>query len=148
VQDTICLRAYTHCQIAQTLTSSGSLVYEYIGEVVAEKTFRKRLQQYADEGLRHFYFMMLQKEEVSLFSRSESGHNTDDHSTSMQRKKVELDVSQTTLVTPIVRCRNGLLGVDCEWVFSLSRMSLKERKSPSTTMWIAMGKLLNWLDSS
>ena len=46
--------------------ASGSLVYEYIGEVVAEKTFRKRMQLYADEGIRHFYFMMLQKEEVCL----------------------------------------------------------------------------------
>lgn len=45
---------------------SGSLIYEYIGEVVAEKTFRKRMQQYADEGIRHFYFMMLEKEQVSL----------------------------------------------------------------------------------
>ena len=45
---------------------SGSLIYEYIGEVVQEKTFRKRMQQYADEGIRHFYFMMLQKEEVRL----------------------------------------------------------------------------------
>lgn len=44
---------------------SGSLIYEYIGEVVAEKTFRKRMAQYAQEGIRHFYFMMLQKEEVS-----------------------------------------------------------------------------------
>ena len=51
--------------------SSGELVYEYIGEVVAEKTFRKRLQQYADEGLRHFYFMMLQKEEVGPYSSPE-----------------------------------------------------------------------------
>ncbi|WVW86390.1 hypothetical protein I302_108436 [Kwoniella bestiolae CBS 10118] len=42
---------------------SNTLIYEYIGEVVAEKTFRKRMQQYADEGIRHFYFMMLQKEE-------------------------------------------------------------------------------------
>lgn len=40
-------------------------MYEYIGEVVAEKTFRKRMQLYAEEGIRHFYFMMLQKEEVS-----------------------------------------------------------------------------------
>lgn len=47
------------------LTPSGSLIYEYIGEVVKETTFRKRMQQYADEGIRHFYFMMLQKEEVS-----------------------------------------------------------------------------------
>lgn len=45
------------------LTSRGSLVYEYIGEVVMEKTFRKRMASYADEGIKHFYFMMLQKEE-------------------------------------------------------------------------------------
>ena len=43
----------------------GSLIYEYIGEVVQERTFRKRMQQYAEEGIKHFYFMMLQKEEVS-----------------------------------------------------------------------------------
>ncbi|WWD19848.1 hypothetical protein CI109_104315 [Kwoniella shandongensis] len=42
---------------------SNTLIYEYIGEVVMEKTFRKRMQLYADEGIRHFYFMMLQKEE-------------------------------------------------------------------------------------
>ncbi|WVR09631.1 hypothetical protein IAU60_006704 [Kwoniella sp. DSM 27419] len=41
----------------------NTLIYEYIGEVVAERTFRKRMQQYADEGIKHFYFMMLQKEE-------------------------------------------------------------------------------------
>ena len=50
---------------------SGSLIYEYIGEVVAEKTFRRRIQQYADEGLKHFYFMMLQKEEVGHSPHSE-----------------------------------------------------------------------------
>ncbi|OCF43734.1 histone-lysine N-methyltransferase, H3 lysine-36 specific [Kwoniella heveanensis CBS 569] len=42
---------------------ANTLIYEYIGEVVAERTFRKRMQQYADEGIKHFYFMMLQKEE-------------------------------------------------------------------------------------
>ncbi|WWC64819.1 uncharacterized protein I303_107433 [Kwoniella dejecticola CBS 10117] len=48
---------------AGSFIPSNTLIYEYIGEVVAEKTFRKRMQQYADEGIRHFYFMMLQKEE-------------------------------------------------------------------------------------
>ncbi|WWC91926.1 uncharacterized protein L201_006878 [Kwoniella dendrophila CBS 6074] len=48
---------------AESFIPSNTLIYEYIGEVVAEKTFRKRMQQYADEGIRHFYFMMLQKEE-------------------------------------------------------------------------------------
>ncbi|KAK4688692.1 [histone H3]-lysine36 N-trimethyltransferase, partial [Tremellales sp. Uapishka_1] len=48
---------------AETDLSSGSLIYEYIGEVVTDKTFRKRMQAYAEEGIRHFYFMMLQKDE-------------------------------------------------------------------------------------
>lgn len=49
---------------ASLIRVRGTLIYEYIGEVVAEKTFRKRMQAYADEGIKHFYFMMLQKEEV------------------------------------------------------------------------------------
>jgi hypothetical protein len=32
--------------------------------VVTESTFMKRMSKYADEGIKHFYFMMLQKEEV------------------------------------------------------------------------------------
>ncbi|WVN89997.1 histone-lysine N-methyltransferase, H3 lysine-36 specific [Cryptococcus depauperatus CBS 7841] len=48
---------------AGTDIPSNTLIYEYIGEVVKENTFRRRMQQYADEGMRHFYFMMLQKEE-------------------------------------------------------------------------------------
>lgn len=57
------MRASTPLPAAASLTISGALVYEYIGEVVVEKTFRKRMAEYADEGIKHFYFMMLQKEE-------------------------------------------------------------------------------------
>lgn len=39
-------------------------IYEYIGEVIGEKNFQKRMRDYFDEGIRHFYFMMLQKEQV------------------------------------------------------------------------------------
>lgn len=39
------------------------LIYEYIGEVVEQSEFMKRMQQYKDEGIRHYYFMMLQREE-------------------------------------------------------------------------------------
>jgi hypothetical protein len=46
---------------------SDTFIYEYIGEVIPETIFRKRIKDYADEGIRHFYFMMLQKEEVSNF---------------------------------------------------------------------------------
>ena len=39
-------------------------IYEYIGEVVSQPSFAKRMREYAEEGIRHFYFMMLQKDEV------------------------------------------------------------------------------------
>lgn len=38
-------------------------IYEYIGEVVEQKEFLKRMEEYRNEGIRHFYFMMLQREE-------------------------------------------------------------------------------------
>ncbi|KAI8455067.1 hypothetical protein BY996DRAFT_7055791 [Phakopsora pachyrhizi] len=40
-----------------------TFVYEYLGEVVGHKSFQKRLKDYADQGLRHFYFMQLQSQE-------------------------------------------------------------------------------------
>ncbi|KAF8525700.1 hypothetical protein JB92DRAFT_2701103 [Gautieria morchelliformis] len=40
-----------------------TFIYEYIGEVVSHPSFVKRMRDYADEGIRHFYFMMLQKDE-------------------------------------------------------------------------------------
>lgn len=38
-------------------------IYEYIGEVVNHATFMRRMAQYKAERERHFYFMMLQREE-------------------------------------------------------------------------------------
>jgi len=48
------------------LLCRDAFVYEYLGEVVDTARFTKRMKQYADEGIRHFYFMMLQKDEVSF----------------------------------------------------------------------------------
>lgn len=42
---------------------ADSFIYEYIGEVVGEKAFQRRIKEYAQEGLKHFYFMQLQREE-------------------------------------------------------------------------------------
>lgn len=42
---------------------SGAFIYEYIGEVIDETKFTKRMKQYEAEERRHFYFMMLQKGE-------------------------------------------------------------------------------------
>ena len=38
-------------------------IFEYIGEVIHEGQFRRRMHQYDDEGIKHFYFMSLSKGE-------------------------------------------------------------------------------------
>ncbi|KAH9900388.1 histone-lysine N-methyltransferase [Xylariomycetidae sp. FL2044] len=38
-------------------------IFEYIGEVINEPTFRRRMVQYDKEGIKHFYFMSLTKHE-------------------------------------------------------------------------------------
>ncbi|KUL88110.1 hypothetical protein ZTR_04036 [Talaromyces verruculosus] len=38
-------------------------IYEYIGEVINEANFRRRMIQYDKEGIKHFYFMSLNKGE-------------------------------------------------------------------------------------
>lgn len=49
-----------------TFPSRDSFIYEYVGDVVNPVSFKKRMRDYAEEGIRHFYFMMLQKDEVRL----------------------------------------------------------------------------------
>lgn len=39
------------------------LIFEYVGEVVGEPQFRRRMRQYDEEGIKHFYFMSLNKGE-------------------------------------------------------------------------------------
>ncbi|RYP18374.1 hypothetical protein DL765_003986 [Monosporascus sp. GIB2] len=50
------LRANAHLQ-------SGDFIFEYIGEVINEPTFRQRMIRYDQEGIKHFYFMSLTKNE-------------------------------------------------------------------------------------
>ena len=49
----------------RTNTDLGShdFIFEYIGEVIGEGQFQKRRQQYDREGIKHFYFMSLNKGE-------------------------------------------------------------------------------------
>ncbi|KAG9311141.1 hypothetical protein JVU11DRAFT_9056 [Chiua virens] len=42
---------------------NDTFIYEYIGDVVSHPSFMKRMREYAEEGIKHFYFMMLQKDE-------------------------------------------------------------------------------------
>lgn len=55
-----------------------TFIYEYVGDVVSHPTFVKRMREYAEEGIRHFYFMMLQKDEVR-FSPPSSPPPTSSH---------------------------------------------------------------------
>lgn len=48
---------------AMATLQKNDFVYEYIGEVIDEENFSHRMQQYDEEGIKHFYFMMLQKGE-------------------------------------------------------------------------------------
>jgi len=48
---------------ANTPLKPGDFIFEYIGEVIPEGTFRKRMRQYDEEGIKHFYFMSLSKGE-------------------------------------------------------------------------------------
>lgn len=48
--------------VAQQPLAEGLFVYEYIGEVIDEGTFRARMIEYDRRLLRHFYFMMLTKD--------------------------------------------------------------------------------------
>ncbi|KAF8630263.1 hypothetical protein AX17_005449 [Amanita inopinata Kibby_2008] len=43
--------------------SKDTFIYEYVGDVVNTPSFKKRMREYAEEGIEHFYFMMLQKDE-------------------------------------------------------------------------------------
>lgn len=67
-------RQYVNVDIVQTEKKGFGLraaqdipketfVYEYVGEVMNQPTFLERMQQYRQEGIRHFYFMMLQPNE-------------------------------------------------------------------------------------
>ncbi|CCU76026.1 histone-lysine N-methyltransferase [Blumeria hordei DH14] len=48
---------------ANTDLAPNDFIFEYIGEVINEPTFRRRTIQYDSEGIKHFYFMSLTKNE-------------------------------------------------------------------------------------
>ena len=48
---------------ADTDLFPNEFIYEYIGEVIDEARFRRRMLQYDEEGIKHFYFMSLSKGE-------------------------------------------------------------------------------------
>ncbi|KAF9649738.1 hypothetical protein BDM02DRAFT_3186087 [Thelephora ganbajun] len=43
--------------------SKDTFIYEYVGDVLSSPSMKKRMREYGKEGIQHFYFMMLQKDE-------------------------------------------------------------------------------------
>lgn len=48
---------------ANTVLHNGDFIFQYIGEVIDEPRFRRRMRAYDEEGIKHFYFMSLNKGE-------------------------------------------------------------------------------------
>lgn len=48
---------------AESDLRANDFIFEYIGEVINEAHFRRRMIQYDEEGIKHFYFMSLSKGE-------------------------------------------------------------------------------------
>lgn len=46
------------------MTDSDTFVYEYVGEVIGPTVFARKMKEYHSEGIRHFYFMALEKDVV------------------------------------------------------------------------------------
>lgn len=49
---------------ANSLILEGSLIIEYMGDIVDAEEYKLRKQKYDAEGLKHFYFMMIQENEI------------------------------------------------------------------------------------
>ena len=59
---------FLRCAKSDAFFARDAFIYEYVGDVVSNPSFIKRMREYAEEGIKHFYFMMLQKDEVRWFS--------------------------------------------------------------------------------
>jgi hypothetical protein len=102
-----------------------AFIYEYVGDVVNPTSFKRRMREYAEEGIQHFYFMMLQKDEVCLipgfdhrlflpFSLS---------SLLMLRRMEGLGDLPITAAILIAMLPSGLLGLMFGWEFLRSGTS-------------------------
>lgn len=55
--------AFCHWLTLSTLRRD-SFVYEYVGDVIGQAVFERKIKKYAQEGIKHFYFMALDKDVV------------------------------------------------------------------------------------
>ena len=105
------------CVFSGNLSSSNltgclhrdTFIYEYVGDVVAQPSMKKRMRDYAKEGIKHFYFMMLQKDEVSIIYIVHCVHyrTITTISLSTLRNEAVLADLQTIVAIPTVTSQNG-----------------------------------------
>lgn len=118
-----------------------TFIYEYLGDVVSQPSFLKRMRLYAEEGIRHFYFMMLQKDEVSYpYSLPVLALRDWLASSSTPQKEAASGVSQTTAATRTAMLQNGQWVITCVWASSRTGTSRRTRNSRSTITSTAMGE--------
>lgn len=122
---------------------SDTFVYEYVGEVIGPTAFAKRMKDYAAGGIRHFYFMALDREVVSRFGGRELERPLADcfapPSSSTRPRREAKDGSSTTRATPTASSPSGPSARRCAWASSPSGTSKPTRSLPSTTTSIVMG---------
>ena len=90
-----------------------TFVYEYVGDIVNTPSFKKRMRDYGEEGIQHFYFMMLQKDQVRnqyqlrFLTCAYTTTFKINLSSLMPLKMAVSDALQTTVVAQIAMWLNG-----------------------------------------
>lgn len=125
--------------------------------MISHPSFAKRMREYAEEGIRHFYFMMLQKDEVRLSLRAcfffvalpcEISYSSFrlcnliiflSLSTSMPPNEEVLVDSPTIRAIQIAMSPNGPLETTCGWASSQTGRSRKTKSLRSTITLTDMG---------
>ena len=100
------------------LSYRDTFIYEYVGDVVNPASFKKRMRDYATEGIQHFYFMMLQKDEVGIrhYFLLVRHCNAPGLSSSLTRPRAVASVVLRIIVAnQIATLPNGLLGSTFVW---------------------------------
>ena len=60
------VRCVSSAHVSPCHSRRDTFIYEYVGDVLSSPSMKKRMRDYGKEGIQHFYFMMLQKDEVCL----------------------------------------------------------------------------------
>ena len=97
-----------------------TFIYEYVGEVIEENTFRERMHEYDEEGIKHFYFMMIQQGEY-IDATKKGGLGRFINHSCMPNCYVDKWVVGTKLRMGIFSDRNILAGEELTFDYNVDR---------------------------